>query len=52
VRRRYTMLSTPGLQQAYREALEQCKLDNRGRAPLSVYIQVLVQAWKALRKHR
>ena len=50
LRHRYAMLSTPGLQMAYAEALERCKLDRRGRPPQSVHIQVLVQAWKALRK--
>jgi hypothetical protein len=41
VRQRYARLSTPGLQEAYKEALERCKLD-----------QELVQAWKVLRKAR
>jgi len=50
VRQRYAQLSTPSLQTAYAEALERCKLDKRGRAPQSVHIQVLVQAWKELRK--
>jgi len=50
VRRRYSRLSIPGLQEAYGEAMERCKLDQRGRAPQSIHIQVLVQAWKALRK--
>jgi len=50
LRQRYAQLSTPGLQTAYTEALERCKLDNRGRPPKSVHIQVLVQAWKQLRK--
>ena len=52
VRRRYAQLSTPSLQTTYSEAWERCKLDKRGRAPHSVHIQVLVQAWKALRKAR
>ena len=52
LRERYARLSLPSLQQAYSEALERCKLDRRGRAPASVHIQVLVQAWKALRKVR
>jgi hypothetical protein len=38
------------LQTAYAEALERCKLDRRGRAPASIHIQVLVQAWRQLRK--
>ena len=46
----YAKLSVPSLQQAYSEALERCKLERRGRAPRSVDIQVLVQAWKQLRK--
>jgi hypothetical protein len=52
VRLRYAQLSRPGLRDAYTEALERCRLDARGRAPQSVHIQVLVQAWKALRKRR
>jgi len=50
VRQRYAQLSTPGLKTAYAEALDRCKLDKRGRPPQSVHIQVLVQAWKELRK--
>jgi len=50
VRSNFAKLSLSSLQQAYREALERCKLDRRGRAPRSVDIQVLVQAWKQLRK--
>lgn len=50
VRQGFSKLSLPSLQQAYSEALERCKLDRRGRAPNSVHIQILVQAWKALRK--
>ena len=50
VRHRYARLSDPGLREAYREAFERCQLDGRGRAPSAVHIQVLVQAWKALRK--
>jgi hypothetical protein len=52
VRLRYAQLSRPGLRDAYMEALERCCLDARGRAPHSVHIQVLVQAWKALWKRR
>ena len=50
VRQNFARLSIPSLQQAYAEALERCKLDRRGRAPASIHIQVLVQAWKQLRK--
>ena len=50
VRQNFAKLSTPSLQQAYSEALERCKLDRRGRVPPSIHIQVLVQAWKQLRK--
>jgi hypothetical protein len=52
LRLRYARLSTSGLQTAYAEALERCKLDKRGRPPQSVHIQVLVQAWKQLRKSK
>ena len=52
VRQGFSRLSPSSLQQAYSEALERCKLDGRGRAPNSVHIQVLVQAWKALRKSK
>jgi hypothetical protein len=52
LRLNYAKLSVPSLQQAYSEALERCKLDRRGRAPRSVHIQGLVQAWRALRKVR
>jgi hypothetical protein len=50
VRQGFSKLSLTSLQQAYSEALERCKLDRRCRAPKSVHIQVLVQAWKALKK--
>jgi hypothetical protein len=50
LRQQYAKLSTSSLQQAYREALERCKLDRRWRAPASSHIQVLVQAWRQLRK--
>ena len=50
VRQNFAKLSVPSLQQAYTEALERCRLDRRGRAPASVHVQVLVQAWKQLRK--
>jgi hypothetical protein len=47
VRLRYAQLSRPGLRDVYTKALQRCRLDARGRAPHSVHIQVLVQAWKA-----
>jgi hypothetical protein len=50
VRRRFALLSTPGLQQAYSEALERCKLGRDGRPPKAEFVQELVQAWKQLRK--
>jgi hypothetical protein len=50
VRRNFAMMSLPSLQTAYSEALERCKLDRRGRVPASIHLQVLVQAWKQLRK--
>jgi hypothetical protein len=48
VRRRFALLSTPGLQQAYSEALERCKLGRDGRPPKAEFVQELVQAWKQL----
>lgn len=51
VRQNFAKLSTPSLQQAYSEALERCRLDRRGRAPASIHIQVLVQAWRILRRN-
>ena len=50
VRQNFARLSIPSLQHAYGEALERCKLDRPGRAPASIHVQVLVQAWKQLRK--
>ncbi len=50
VRQNFARLSNASLQTAYTEALERCKLDRRGRPPASIHIQVLVQAWKQLRK--
>ena len=52
VRQNFARLSIPSLQQAYAEALERCKLDRRGRVPASIHIQVLVQAWRQLRRAR
>jgi hypothetical protein len=37
---------------AYTDALERCKLVKRGRVPRCEHIQVLVQAWRVLRKER
>ena len=51
IRLNFAKLGVPSLQQAYSEALERCKRDRRGRAPRSVRSQVLVQAWKGLRKN-
>jgi hypothetical protein len=51
VRRSHAMLSISGLQTAYTEALERCRLDRRGRPPPTVHIQVLVQVWRVLCKH-
>jgi hypothetical protein len=50
LRHRYAMLSRPTLQDVYSEALERCKLDPKGRPPRADQIQVLVTAWKALRR--
>jgi hypothetical protein len=40
------------LQQVYSEALERCKLDSQGHPPPAEQIQVLVTAWRVLRKLR
>jgi hypothetical protein len=50
LRQRYAMLSRPSLQQVYSDAWERCKLERSGRPPRAKQIQVLVAAWKALRK--
>ena len=52
VRQNFARLSVPSLQTAYAEALERCRLDRRGRPPASIHIQVLVQAWRQLRKFK
>jgi len=44
------MFSRATLQDVYTDALERCKLDAKGRPPRADQIQVLVTAWKALRK--
>jgi hypothetical protein len=50
IRRNFAMLSKPSLQTAYAETLERCKVARDGRPPKAEHIQVLVQAWRALRK--
>jgi hypothetical protein len=50
MRRRFSMLSRTGLQQAYAEVWERCKLARDGRPPKAEFIQELVQVWKALRR--
>jgi len=50
LRQRYAMISVSTLQQVYADALERCKLERNGRPPRAEQIQVLVTAWKALRK--
>jgi hypothetical protein len=50
VRRKFSMLSTPSLQQAYVEAWERCRLARNGRPPKAEHVQELVQAWRQLRK--
>jgi hypothetical protein len=50
LRHRYALLSKPSLQQVYSDAWERCKLERNGRPPRADQIQVLVTAWKALRK--
>jgi hypothetical protein len=50
IRRKFALLSTPSLQTAYAEALERCRLGRDGRPPKAEDIQVLVQAWRQLRK--
>ena len=52
IRRNFALLSTSSLQQAYLEALERCRLGRDGRPPKAEHIQVLVQAWRLLRKAR
>jgi hypothetical protein len=55
LRRRYAMLSTSSPEQVYSDAWERCKIERNGRnrrLPPAEQIQVLVTAWKALRKAR
>jgi len=47
---RYALLSTPSLQQLYADAWKRCKLERNGCPPRAEEIQVLVTAWKALRR--
>jgi hypothetical protein len=46
------MLSPSSLEQVYSDAWERCKIERNGRLPPAEQIQVLVTAWKALRKMR
>ena len=50
IRRNFALLSPSSLQTAYTEALERCRLGRDGRPPKAEHIQVLVQAWRQLRK--
>jgi hypothetical protein len=50
LRHRYAMLSPSSLQQVYADAWDRCKLERSGRPPRAEQIQVLVTAWKALRR--
>jgi hypothetical protein len=50
IRRNFALLSASSLQTAYTEAWERCRLGRDGRAPRPEHIQVLVQAWRQLRK--
>jgi len=52
LRQRYAMLSTDGLRQVYADALDRCKLDKRGRPPRADQFQVLVSAWRVLRRSK
>jgi hypothetical protein len=50
LRHRYAQLSPSGLQTVHAEVWQRCKLDHNGRPPRAENIQVLVTAWKMLRK--
>jgi hypothetical protein len=52
LRQRYGMLSRDGLRQEYSAALASCKLDKQGRPPRAEQVQVLVTAWRVLRRTR
>jgi hypothetical protein len=51
LRQRYAMLSKSSLQEVYADAWERCKLDRGGRPPRADHLQVLVTAWKMLRRN-
>jgi hypothetical protein len=48
--RRYAMFTPYSPRQVYSNAWERCKLERNGRPRRAEQIQVLVTAWKALRK--
>jgi len=48
--RRLSMLSTQGVEQAYKNAYEECRFN--GTPPPAAFIQQLVAAWKLWRKMR
>jgi len=50
LRGKLARLSTPGLESAYTEAWERCKLGVTGKPPRADCIQELVQVWRVLRK--
>jgi hypothetical protein len=52
LRHRYAMLSASSLQEVYADAWERCRLDRNRRPPRAEQIQVLVTAWKLLRRAR
>jgi hypothetical protein len=52
LRRNLSRLSTPGLENAYTQAWERCKLGIAGKLPRADCIQELVQVWRVLRKQR
>jgi hypothetical protein len=47
---RLSMLSPDGVERAYRDAYEECRLDRT--IPQAAFVQQLVAAWKFLRKMR
>jgi hypothetical protein len=52
LRQKYALLSASSLETVYDEAWRRCKLERKGRLPPAEQIQVLVTAWKVLRKMR
>ena len=50
LRRNLARLSMPGLENAYTEAWERCKLGISGKPPRAECVQELVQIWRVLRK--